>query len=69
MNIVEEVNTATAVDKDLNRSNETKVFVTKANSRRQKIFMVTLSSDNADALVAKGHLRIGWPVAEFALSL
>lgn len=58
-----------AVDKAIEQSSEAKVFVLKANSRGQKMPMVALSSNNADALLAKDHLRISWVSCKIRPSL
>lgn len=56
---IEEVNAA--VNTALKRSIEAKVNnISKANSREQKMAMDTLSSDYADTLLEKEHLRIDW---------
>lgn len=39
---------------------EAKVFVSKANARGQKMAVVTLGAKDADTLLKKGRLKVGW---------
>lgn len=41
-------------------STEMNAFISKAKSRRQKMSIVTLTAGDAEALLAKFYLKIGW---------
>lgn len=52
-----EVEGITAIHTALEKTAETEVFVSKANSRGQG--MATITFTTGDAVLAKGHLKIG----------
>lgn len=49
-----------AVKSVLGASVESKVFVSKANARGQKMAIITVGAKEAAKLLSEGHLKVGW---------
>lgn len=49
-----------AIESALGGQSEMKIFVSKANSRGQKIAIITLGAKDAAILITNGHIKIGW---------